>query len=272
VGHIRLGDLPQTRPWKRVIEMLGADPTAPDVAAATLVASHKALHDAGRDPTLVRSFWLLTQLPLCARTSDFPRELETRGLTVSANPSLLELTGAFSEAIDAHARKGGMKTDLSEMAQMAAAEALVSSVSREVPRLFGTDAKDVQNALARFSTRKGFAALARAYFSRLTERFLLYHLSRELSNHVGANRSFADVNEHLEFRKALTLHCEETSVIVEQYASDWYSKTNFEERPTGITEKHVSKFLGYAFRKVRAELGKRGQGGGPRSGRPLRRG
>src|SRR3984893_5909940 len=111
--------------------MLDAAPAAPEVAAATLIASHKALRDAGRDPALVRSFWLLTQLPLCARTSDFPHQLETRGLNVSANPSLLEITGAFSEAVDAHARTGVMRTDLSEMGQMAAAEALVSSVSRE---------------------------------------------------------------------------------------------------------------------------------------------
>ena len=154
MGHVRLGDLPQTRPCKRVIEMLGADPNGAGGSSSDTGRL------SGRDRTLVRSFWLLTQLPLCPRTSDFPRELETRGLTVSANPSLLELTGAFSEAIDAHARKGGAKTDVSEMGQMAAAEALVSSVSREVPRLFGTDAKDVQNALARFSTRNGFAALA----------------------------------------------------------------------------------------------------------------
>src|SRR5262249_50860658 len=212
MGHLRLGTLPQTRPWLRVIEILGAtDPAVPDIAAATLIASHKALYQAGRDPALVRSFWLLTQLPVCARTKDFAGELESRGLSVPTSPSLLDITGAFSAAVDAHARSAGARTDLGEMGEMAAVETLVSSVGSVVPRLFGTDAKDVQRAVGRFSTRKGFASLTIAYVARLIERFLLYSLSRELSNHVGSGQSFANINEHIKFREALTVHCKETA-------------------------------------------------------------
>src|SRR5262249_23469981 len=159
----------------------------------------------------------------------------------------------------------GARTDLGEMGEMAAVETLVSSVGSVVPRLFGTDAKDVQRAVGRFSTRKGFASLTIAYVARLIERFLLYSLSRELSNHVGSGQSFANINEHIKFREALTVHCKETARIVEDYAGDWYSKKQFEEQTTGITEKHVSRFLGYALKRVRDELGKRGQGRGPRS-------
>lgn len=259
MGHIRLGDLPQTRPWMRVIEMLGDDPAAPEIAIATLIASHKALYNAARDPAIVHSFWLLTQVPMCARTEDFSAALRAKGIDVSNAPSLLEISGAFSAAVDSRLRGTTAKTDLGEMGQIAAAETLVSSVGRELPSLFGADTKDVQNVLTRFSTRNGFATLAKSYFSRLTERFLLYYLSREVSTHIGPKQSLANIDEHIEFREALTVHCNETTHIVEDYAGDWYSKKKFEARGTGITERHVSNFLAYAFTKLRAELGKRAE-------------
>ena len=89
MGHTRLGRLPRTRKWQDVIGLVGAGVDTADIAAATLDASKEGLEDAARDPALLHSFWLLTQLPLCARRADFVEELAKIGVSVVAEPSLM---------------------------------------------------------------------------------------------------------------------------------------------------------------------------------------
>jgi hypothetical protein len=118
MGHIRLGRLPRTRKWQEVVGLLGVGAATPEVAEATLEASEGGLESAARDPTLVHSFWLLTQLPLCARKADFVKELGNVGVSVAAEPSVAELMGGLSHAVDTHIQRRGGRTDLGEMAQL----------------------------------------------------------------------------------------------------------------------------------------------------------
>jgi hypothetical protein len=112
MGHIRLGNLPRTRKWQQVVALLDSGAATDQVAAATLDASKRGLEEAARDPALVHSFWLLTQLPLCARAEDFVAALNRAGITVTSTPPLLELVGGFADAVDDHVRKTGGRTDL----------------------------------------------------------------------------------------------------------------------------------------------------------------
>jgi hypothetical protein len=95
MGHIRLGSLPRTRKWQQVVELFDSGAGTPQIAAATLDA-------AARDPALVHSFWLLTQLPHCARADDFVCEMKRVGVLVSSTPTLMELVGGFTDAVDDH--------------------------------------------------------------------------------------------------------------------------------------------------------------------------
>ena len=117
MGHIRLGKLPRTKRWQQVVALLGSDAELPEISAATLLASKRGLEDAAKDPALVQSFWLLTQLPLCARKPDFIDELKNIGVSVSNNPTLMDLIGGFSDAVDDHVYRTGHRTDVCEMAQ-----------------------------------------------------------------------------------------------------------------------------------------------------------
>src|SRR5574341_490467 len=102
MGHTRLGRLPQTRRWQDVVGLVGAGADTGDIAAATLDASKLGLEDAARDPALLHSFWLLTQLPLCARRGDLAAELAKIGVNVTADATLMELVGGLTDAVDAH--------------------------------------------------------------------------------------------------------------------------------------------------------------------------
>lgn len=116
MGHTRLGEIPRTRKWQQVIAFMEGGAGAAQLANATLSAAENGLKLATEDKGLVETIWLLTQLPLAARTDDFTGTLRKAGLNISDSPSLMEIVGALSDAIDARLSNNNGRTDLGEMA------------------------------------------------------------------------------------------------------------------------------------------------------------
>jgi hypothetical protein len=190
-------------------------------------------------------------VPLAARTPHFAARLVELGFDYGAERSLLDLVAGFAKAVDRHVAGNGNRTDLGELARQAAAEALSSIAGAAMPSLFETSAGDVQRELARLATKTRFASLAREFFARLTQKILEYYVSRELANHVGPEKPIASIDHQIDFRVALEKHCRETSVIVEQFAGGWFSKTSFQGK---LTPASAQAFTDYALKKVRDEL------------------
>ena len=254
MGHIRLGRLPASRKWQDVVGLLSSGAPVDRIAGASAGAAQASLRHAHDDPALVRSFWLLTQLPLAARSPDYLAALAGLGLAFDREPTLLELTGSVVEAVDRHVGVTGGRTNLGEMAQLAAAESLAAVVGAGLPSLFGPTPGDVRSELGKYAGRDRFAVLARDYFARLTNQHLDYYLSRELSNHTGPHQSIASTVGQTEFNEALAHYCREASRIVVEFAGGWFSKTVFEG---GITPEKAGRFVFVALGKISRELQQR---------------
>lgn len=188
MGHIRLGNLPRTRNWQQVVQAIGERASIQKVATATLSASKRGLEGASQDIGLRYSMWLLTQVAQASRQSDFISSLRQLGLSVPDEPTFHDIVGCFSDAVDERLRHKGVRTDLGEMAQLAAVESLTKMCATQLDTFFDTTAEDVKASIRQFSTTRGFSQLSHEFFSRLIFRYMSYFLSRELSNHVGANR------------------------------------------------------------------------------------
>jgi hypothetical protein len=251
MGHVRLGRLPATRKWNDVVALLGGGAPVGDIAGASADAAEVSLAAARNDPALLRAFWLLTQLPLAARSDDFEGSLAKLGLDVPHNPGLSDVLGAVAENVDRHATFAGGRTDLGELAQSALVQSLASVVGRELPQLFGSTSEDFRSALGRFAGKSSFGRLARDFLATLTVKHLDYYLSRAVPDLVGAQGGFSDVAGHSRFNEALELHCREASRIVEDFAGTWFSKTHYE---TGISPEKARGFAFVALRKIGAEL------------------
>ena len=255
MGHIRLGVLPRTRRWEQVVGQLRAGADVEDIAAGAAKAAEAALAAAADDPTFLHAFWLLTQIPLAARGRAFLKDLRALGVEAPDSPSLMDVTSAFGAAIDRHARVHGGRSDLGEMAQMAAIESLTALVGSSLPSLFGSELAEVQREIGRFAGGERFSRLARDYFARLTQRTLGYYLSRELSNHIGKAERFATDGDRARFDNSLEQHCREASRIIAEFAGGWYGKHVYQGE--GLTEDSVRRFAPVAFKKIRSELRKR---------------
>jgi len=252
MGHIRLGTLPRTRQWAQVVGLIAGGAKASQVANASITAAERGLDLAARDKGVIETVWLLTQLPLAAREDDFAEGLRNHGLIVPDSPGLLDVVAAVTETLDAAMPNCKGRTDLGEMAQMAAAETLTEVIGGRTRSLFEVTPEEVRQAFAQLATVKQFSRFAKDFFARFTNKCLAYFLSRALPLHVGEGRRFATLAEQAEFSEALRIHCREAAKIVERYAGEWFSKTRWEQQ--GIPREAARRFTSRAMGKLLDEL------------------
>lgn len=259
MGHNRLGTLPDTRPWRNVVGQIADGASTAAVAGATSTAAVKGLLRGQADRGVAHVVYLLARIALAARQPGFADNLGKLGVRVPAEPSLYDLTAAFSSAMRTWYSAGATRrTDIGDMAVLAAAESLTACIGERLPGLFEAG-EEVRRTVRDFSTKNGFAALGHEFFSRFTRRFLLYHLGRELSQHVGGNGRFADHSAHTGFVTDLGIHCREAALVVRQFCGGWYDKAMFEK---GITERQAQGFSAKCLDKLRRELANRGSRNG----------
>jgi hypothetical protein len=120
VGHQHLGTLPSSKKWREVVALIRSGADVQHVASATSSAAEQQMIDEGDDPAVKRAFWLLTQIPSAAKKESFAEELRKLGMDVPDRPTLVIIAMAMNQAIDQHVAGVGGRTDLGEMAQLAA--------------------------------------------------------------------------------------------------------------------------------------------------------
>ena len=275
MGSHEFLSLPQTSPFRVVVGLLGtgadfggaagvAAGTIDAIADATLDASLAGLERAKSDDGLGFAFYLLTQVTQAARQPDFLATVNRLGLqapkATQAGPisdstageyDVFDLVASFTTTVDRHLLHTRARTDIGELAQQAAAESLTALCRPRSETLFGSSLETVKDSLRALSSKKGFATLTQDFFARLARKYVLYHLSRELSNHVGQGRRFPSIVEHNDFLKQLDDHCHVSSRMLRTFAGDWYSKANWKG---GVTPRKAKGFIAHALDKMRFAL------------------
>ena len=267
MGHQRLGDIPKTQKWANVVAKVtaggqgapggSASPEAiREIAAETLDAAETGLLKSINDPGLRFTFYLLTQLVLAARETNWQDSLAGLSIHIADDCSLYDLTSEFQIAIDDHLSKHGGSTDVSEMAQQAAGETIARLAGPKANTLFGTGSDEVQAALNNLSTKAGFARLGQRFFGGFMARFLNFYLSRISAGQVG-EAGCQQVGDLTRFNEALAAHCQQSARIVHDFCGEWYSKTEFQK---GIDLENTSAFMAVAMKKLKAELQRQKEG------------
>jgi hypothetical protein len=228
------------------------EPLVQDVellANRTLEAAEAGLRRAVLDEGLRYTFYLLTQIVLAAREPDWQDRLDRVGIQIDAESDLFDLTVGLQSAIDDHVERGGGATDLSEMAQRAAGEAIAQLAGPRANTLFG-DPDDLRLAMRSLSSREGFAELGRRFFGQFMTRYLNFYLSRATAAETGGAR-LAHLGDVAAVNSALEEHCFQSARVVRDFCGQWYSATEFRQ---GITEENTTGFMSVALDKLRAEL------------------
>src|SRR5438034_1886359 len=164
MGHTRLGAIPKTRKWNELIEQVAglgltgnvtAAASIDAIAAQTLDAAQKGLDKAAEDAGVCYTFYLITQVALASRTTDWEGALGEHGIRLSHVSSVFDSTSEVQDAIDRYiSQNPSGATDLSEIAQQSAGEAISSLAGSRTASLFGGSSADVQKAIRSLSTKK----------------------------------------------------------------------------------------------------------------------
>lgn len=252
MGHIHLGRLSASRKWIAVANLMAQGAPVDAIAADSAVAAERDLASAARNPVLVEAVRLLALIPQAARQADFARALRDIGIDVPAVPGLMDLMGATTTALDRFAGQEAARTDFGDLCARALVDSLASSIGSRLPGLFEPNAAEIQAATARLGGSDAFSTVARQFFGRLVNETLSSWLSRELSAHVGQDRTFSGAADRSAFDAALSQYCSEATQIIKVFAGGWYGKTL--DREGTITSERAAAFGAVAFRKINEEL------------------
>lgn len=255
MGHIRLGTLPRSKKWREVVELLESDAPLDLVAEAAAKASERDLARASKDPLFQFVSSLLVRLPLLARAPGFEDALAELGVGENALGSVTGLLAGLELAIERNSFYQTTGSDAGLLAKTALLESLSVQLRDRLPTLFEPTPEEIRGALGSFASGNHFAMLARDFFARLTYRSLDYYLSRELANHTGPDKRFANDAQRIAFEQALAQHSYEASRIVQEFAGGWFGKTVWQKR--SLDQAAIDRFTQYAFKKMRSELGRR---------------
>ncbi len=256
MGHRLLGELPATRNWQNVVRLLKVTDDPVKIAETTSKAANRGLEMAKKDWGLARVVWMLMGAVHASKKKDFVSQWKRLGISLPKKACLLDFVAAFDDAVDKGLRSRHHRSDLAEMARYAAVDALMEMCSRETENLFGTSLSDTRNSLKKYTTAKNFGQVGQDFFGKFMYRFLDYHLSRELPNHIGPGRQFQSLGDCTQFREALSLHCHQTARIVKEFAGCWPSAAEYRQN---LNEGGVrTKFMPTALNKLRSELKRRG--------------
>lgn len=262
MGHSRLGSVPKTEKWNVIVkEFFSADKDHSSVdhllskdieriSKMTLDAVQTGLDKAINDVGLRYTFFLLTQLVLSARESNWDYQLSNFDIDLSENINLFDLTTEIHHSIDKYVTEHGHATDVSEIAQKAAGEALSMLVGPKSVTLFGSGQVVLKNAFRELSTKKGFSQLGRQFFGNFIAHYLNFYLSRITASNIGKQK-LQHVGDLVNFNEALQNHCYQSARIVSDFCGEWYSKTEFQE---GINYDNASRFIAVALKKLKNEL------------------
>jgi len=254
MGHLRLGRLPKTRRWVQVVELLNDAPQdVSGIAASVALAADARLKKLAADPSLGYCFWLLTRIAQASRTSDFQKSLSEIGVAANNDDSVLGFISRLNERIHAetdHNINSGHFTDLSSLALK---RTLSETIVEHSETLFGAPIDNLRAAFRAHSQSDQFGSISHKFFADFFSRTLKSLVDRELSKHVGPGMSFSTCVDSKNFMEALDIHSRESARIMQDFASDWYSKHNWESKGQ-ISRNEAQAFVAVALNKLRSEF------------------
>jgi hypothetical protein len=241
--------------WKEVLRLIDEQASEPDIADACLEAAEAGIANIPKDQGFLHALTTIFKFAAAVRSPNMLPELRLRGFKLTSDPSLFDLTSTLKDRIDEVTLRSSSKSDVGEITQNSFSESLYSFVSNDLPSLFGNTPEDEREVVKRQFTGNRFRDLMHDFYSNLTRRYLMYHLSRELPTHIGPGRRFASLEEHSEFAKAFNIYVRQSVRIAEEFTPGWFSKARWED---SINHDSVSRYAHVAFKKILKEFSKRG--------------
>ena len=248
MGHLRTGSLPRTHHWSAIVSTIAqasgiADLDVQSIAAQTLFAGRSGLPRLSDDLVLQRCFQFLVALAVSGGCPDPETAARELGLQIDEEPGKLPLSRALRSWISSV--ETWADPEFLVLSRQATVDTIVSWVNAHPPpqpQLICL--ADPFFPWRAASSGRGFCRLSRLFFSKFTERYLEYFLSRVTAD-------LLSVEEQELFEDALgsqvhlvSQYAFETSKLLESFSAGWFNKNAVTRVPTA---REVGGFLAHGL-------------------------
>lgn len=253
MGHERLGILPKTKPWIRVVAELTSSDYIDDkveiVAKQTLQNVQNRFTNMDGDSGVIASFKFLVTLAVSSQFDNPLSFLSDSGVDISTNASPYFIAKALYKYVESNI--GSL--EYGEIARAAAVDSISTwhDKNSQQLRMFDTDQNSIETWRGT-GRGDGFCEISRVFFAKTTERYLNYFLERALSASVKTLEDRESLRMQLsEHVDIASKHAFETAKITQSFAAGWFSKHANQKMPS---DGEIYAFLRIAFGKLREEL------------------
>jgi len=248
MGHERVGALPKTERWAKVVRDIGnfngEEEESRRIANDTLDNVRFRFESIQGDPGVQAAFKFLTGLAVSGAGGAGAPDLQ-----LPDNPTPFAIARALNSAVET--KKGS--SEYAAIASAAATDAVASwyAQNSEQSFLFGSSEQNTE-IWRKAGTAGGFCEIARLFFAKFTERYLNYFLEREASAVSKTIEQRDLLQSQLRSRiDSVSRHAFETAKIAQSFAAGWYNRHASQAMPT---DNEIAGFLAIAFGKLRENL------------------
>ena len=258
MGHERIGFLPHTKQWQRIVDQLAlfgdGDVSIAQIANDTLNAVKKTYETMPFDESVIKALSFLAMLSYSANLENQVSFLNDNGYTVDPQMSLLSLMASAQKYITTD--EGSLETN--KLAKDAAMQAVIDYQKRHDIEQLTMFSAQSENIWGNAGTGAAFCELARTFFASFTERQLKYYIERAAASSIDNYGTLQEFNQQLSMQsKAIAEHTFEISKLVQSFSAGWFNKNAVHSLPD---EKQVKGFLSMSFGKLREELRREADG------------
>jgi hypothetical protein len=175
MGHERVGALPKTKPWRKVVKDIasynGDAEQSRRIANQTLENVRDRFESIQRDPNVHAAFKFLTELAVAGGGG------QTTAFQLPDNPTAFTIARTLDSAVPAHTGS----SEYAALAKAAATDAIANWYVQNArqPSLFGTAEQNFE-IWKKAGTASGFCEIARLFFGSLPSDILTTFSSARL--------------------------------------------------------------------------------------------
>lgn len=259
MGHERVGILPKSARWIRLVHQMGgvfaSEIPVSALATQTLQNVRQRYETLFQDDSVKSAFAFLVKFAHACRSEDPQAVLKDAGISMAEKATILSIVRSLREQIP----QQQAATEYGQLTIGAAADAIghwyKNNASRQMP-LFTPSSKFL-DSWRPLGDGSGFCELSRLFFGKVTERYLNYFLERAASATCPSlehrERFQEGVRSHVD---AVSKHAFETAKITQSFAAGWFNGHARDQIPT---DREIEGFLSVAFGKMRDEFRREAQ-------------
>ena len=255
MGHERIGYLPKTQKWRRIVENIGEAASGgvdiAQIASQTTRNVRSKFKNIEEDKGVLSAFKYIILLAHSSRLQDSEGFLASEGIDLPKDFNLFDLTQSIQDFIS--------KNQDSKEYSAFATQSMIDTVAEwskenqvQQSLIFDSDRRNSFEAWQKAANGSGFCEISRKFFSKFTERYLKYFLEREASARINNLFDRHEFNKKLEAHvEEISKHAFETSKIAQSFSAGWFNNHVKDSVPEN---KKIQGFLSFAFQKLNSEL------------------